>query len=85
MPALSSMEEGDNLTGFRYAGHPLTYPQTGAQIGYWVPDYEGSHVQYKFVHLAVSRYRGYVLCLGLSSDWKTKKPIQEDWTRVPEC
>jgi hypothetical protein len=59
------MEEGDDLTGLQYAAHPLTHPQTGAQIGHWVEDYEGSHVQYKFVHLAVSRYRGYVLCLGL--------------------
>jgi hypothetical protein len=65
MPFLSSMEEVDDLTGLRYAGHPLIHPQTGAQIGYWAPDYEGSDVQYKVVCLAVSRYRGYVLCLGL--------------------
>jgi hypothetical protein len=65
VPFLSSREEGDDLTGLRYAGHPLIHPQTGAQIGYWAPDYEGSDVQYKVFCLAVSKYRGYVLCLGL--------------------
>lgn len=65
MPFLSSMEEGGDFTGLRYAGHPLTHPQTGAQIWYWAPDFEGSDVQYKVVCLAVSKYRGYILCLGL--------------------
>lgn len=65
MPSLSSMEEGDDFTGLRYAGHPLRNLRTGAQIGYWAPDYEGSDVQYKVACLAVSKYRGYILCLGL--------------------
>jgi hypothetical protein len=65
MPLFSGMEEGDDLTDTRYPGHPLKHPQTGEQIGYWAPDYEGSDMQYSVVCLAVSKYRGYVLCLGL--------------------
>jgi hypothetical protein len=72
MPFLSSMEEGNDFTGVRYPGHPLTHPQTGAQVGYWAPDYEGSDVQYSIVCLAVSKYRGYVLCLGLQRTGRQK-------------
>lgn len=72
MSFMSGLEEGDDLTGTRYPGHPLRHPQTGAQVGYWAPDYESSDVPYSVVCLAVSKYRGYVLCLGLKQTGRQK-------------
>jgi hypothetical protein len=72
MPFLLAMEDGNDLTDARYTGHPLRHPETGAQVGYWAPDYKGSDMQYSVVCLAVSRYRGYVLCLGLKQTGSQK-------------
>lgn len=72
MPQFSGREEGDNPPGPQFSGHPLRHPKTGAQVGCWAPDYGGLHVKYNVVCLAVPKYRGFVLCLGLRRTGRRK-------------
>ncbi|KAF2434126.1 HET-domain-containing protein [Tothia fuscella] len=73
LQSLQQMEAGNDMSGTRYAGHPLKHPETGEQIGYWAPDYEGTEIDYQITCLAVSKFRNYVLCLGIEPVGKKKR------------
>jgi hypothetical protein len=68
----SRREVGNRSGPYRYAGHPLRHPVSGAQVGYWAPDYEGMQNSYSVMCLAVSKYRNYVVCLGLERIGETE-------------